>query len=164
MVRILVLSFLFKGESFSFVKGLWLLDLNNRKTFLVEILGSPLHLVFLDGDWKVYCFLAFGKFLWDLYLFSGIFVLSTGGRLQLGLFCRGSSTHLDWLRLCQRVFISVIAIYDFFLLFFCSILFFLMIQQIWYGWRLLCRIEGALISWSKTLDIELAQSFSNWSG
>ena len=37
MVRILVLSFLFKGESFSFVRGLWLLDLDNRKTLLVDI-------------------------------------------------------------------------------------------------------------------------------
>ena len=127
---ILVLSFQFKGGSFSFVRGIWLLDLDNRKTFLVEIIGSPLHLVFLDGDWKVFCFLAFGKFLGDLYIFSGIFVLSTGGRHQLGHFCRGSSTHFDWLRLYQRVFISVIAIYDFFLLFFCSILFFFMIQQI----------------------------------
>ena len=63
MVRILVLSFLFKGESFSFVRGLWLLDLDNRKTILVEIFGSPLHLVFLDGDWKVFLFLEFGKFL-----------------------------------------------------------------------------------------------------
>ena len=40
-----VLSFLFKGESFSFVKGLWPLDLDNRKTLLVEIFGSPLHMV-----------------------------------------------------------------------------------------------------------------------
>ena len=54
-------------ESFSFVKGLWLLDLDNRKTFLVEILGSPLHLVFLDGDWKVFCFLAFRKFVRSIF-------------------------------------------------------------------------------------------------
>ena len=33
VVRLLVLSFLFKEESFSFVKGLWLLDLINRKIF-----------------------------------------------------------------------------------------------------------------------------------
>ena len=32
-----VLSFLFKGESFLVVRGLWFLDLNNRKTFSVEI-------------------------------------------------------------------------------------------------------------------------------
>ena len=68
MVRILVLSFLFKGESFSFVRGLWLLDLINRKTFLWIFFGSPLHLVFLDSVWKIYCFLAFGYFLWDLYI------------------------------------------------------------------------------------------------
>ena len=36
MVKILVLLFLFKGES-SFVRGLWLLDLDNRKILLVEI-------------------------------------------------------------------------------------------------------------------------------
>ena len=34
---ILFLSFLFKGDSFSFVRGLWFLDLDNRKTILVEI-------------------------------------------------------------------------------------------------------------------------------
>ena len=72
MVRILVLSFLFKGESFSFVRGLWLLDLDNRKTFLVNIFGCPLHLVFLDGDWKAFCFLAFGKLLQDLYIFGNL--------------------------------------------------------------------------------------------
>ena len=59
-----------------------------------------------------------------IYIFFGIFVLSTGGRLPLGHFCRGTSTRLDCLRFYQGVFISVIAIYDFFLLFFCSILFF----------------------------------------
>ena len=60
MVKILVLSFLFKGERFSFVRDLWLLDLDNRKTFLRDIFGSPLHLVFFDGDWKIFWFLAFG--------------------------------------------------------------------------------------------------------
>ena len=146
MVRILVLSFLFKGESFSFVRGLWLLDLDNRKTFLVEILGSPLHLVFFDGDWKIFCFLAFGYLMWDRYIFSGIIVLSTGGRLQLGRFYRVSSTRFAWMRFVSRVFISINAINDFILLFFCSICFFLMMQQIWYGWRLLCRREGVVAS------------------
>ena len=108
----------------SFAKGLWLLDLINRKTFLWIFLGSPLHLVFLDGDWKVFYFLAFEKLLWDLYLFLGIFVLSTGGRLQLRRFCKGTSTRLDCLHFYQGVFISVIAIYDLLLLFFCSIFLF----------------------------------------
>ena len=63
MVRILVLSFLFKGESFAYVKGLSLLDLINRKTFLWIFSGSALHLVFFDGDWKIFCFVAFGKLL-----------------------------------------------------------------------------------------------------
>ena len=66
---ILVLSFLFKGESFSFVRSLWLLDLDNWKLFLWKFFGSPLHLVFLDGDWKIFCFLAFGYLMWDLYIF-----------------------------------------------------------------------------------------------
>ena len=115
---ILVLSFLFKGETFSFVRGLWLLDLDNRKLFL----------------WNSWISFASGVFRWWLEIlllpsireivtrsifFGGIFVLSTGGRHQLGRFCRGSST-----RLYQGVFISVIVIYDFFLPFFCSILFF----------------------------------------
>ena len=76
---IVILSFLFKGESFSFVRGLWLLDLDNRKKILVDIFGSPLHLVFLDGDWKIYCFLAFGYLFSDLYIFFGNIVLSIGG-------------------------------------------------------------------------------------
>ena len=151
---ILVLSFLFKGESFSFVRGLWLLDLINIKTFLWIFLGSPLHMVFLDGVWKVFCFLAFGKFLWDLYIFLGIFVLSTRGRLQLGHFCRGSSTRLAWMRLHQGVFISINVIYDFILLFFCSICCFLLMNQICYGWCLLCRREGALDSLGKSFYIE----------
>ena len=100
----------------------------------------------------------------EIYIFSGNIVLSIGGRLQLGRFCRASSTRLAWMHLYQGVFISINAIYDFILLFFCSIFFFLMMQQIWYGWRLLCRREGALTSWSKMLNIELDQSFLNWLG
>ena len=65
---IFVLSFLFKGESFSFVKDLWLLDLDNRKLFLWKFSGSPLHMVFFDGDWKVFCVLSFGN-LYEIYVF-----------------------------------------------------------------------------------------------
>ena len=51
LVMIEVLSFLFKGESFSFVRGLWLLDLNNRKTFFCgNFSGSALHLMCSNGD------------------------------------------------------------------------------------------------------------------
>ena len=92
MVRILVLSFLFKEESCSFVRGLWLLDPDNRKTCL----GSPLHLVFLDGDWKVFCFLAFGKLLQDLYIFGNLCLIyrratSAWAFLQRGLNSLGLS-------------------------------------------------------------------------
>ena len=41
--------------------------------------------------------------------------------------------------------------------------FFLTMQQIWYGWHLLCKREGTLASWGKTLRMELTQIFSNWS-
>ena len=50
MVRILVLSVLFKADSFSFVRGLWLLDLDNRKTFLVDIFGSRVEVLAIDED------------------------------------------------------------------------------------------------------------------
>ena len=85
--------------------------------------------------------------------FSRNIVLSTRGRLQLGRFCRGSSTRLAWLRLYQGVFISIVAIYDFILLFLCSISCFLMRHQIWYGWHLLCRREDALASLGETICI-----------
>ena len=160
---ILVFSFLFKGESFSFVRGFWLLDLDNRKTILVEIFWIS----FASGVLRWWLKNLLLPSIWVFVVRSIIFgniVLSTGGRLELGCFCRGSSTRLDWMRMYQGIFISIIAIYDFILLFFCSICSFLMTQQIWYGWRLLCRRKGSLVSRGKTLDIELAQSFSNWSG
>ena len=111
---------LFKGESFSFVRGLWLLDLDNRKTFFMDIFASPLHLAFLDGDRKVFCFLAFGKFLWDLYFFETLSCLQESD-FNLGVFA--GVPQLAWLGcvLYQGVFISINAIYDFILLFFCSI-------------------------------------------
>ena len=135
----LVLSFLFKGESFSFASGLWVLDLDNGKTFLVEIFGSPLHLVFLDGDWKVFCFLAFGKLLRDLYFFgdhclvyrrmTSAWAFLQGDLNSLGLssfFIRGFSL-VSLLSMTSSCYFSIASS------------FFLMLQQIWYGWRLLCR-------------------------
>ena len=153
MVRILVLSFLFKGDSFSFVRGLWLLDLINRKTFLWIFFGSPLHLVFFDGDWKIDCFLAFVYLLWDLYFLETLSCLQAGD-FNLGVFA--GAPQLAWLGciLYQGVFISINAIYDFILLFFCSIWSSFLTHQIWYGWRLLCRREGALASLGKSFHIE----------
>ena len=107
MVRILVLSFLFKGESLSFVRGLWLLDLINRNIFLWIFSGSALHLMFFDGDWKVSYFIAF-RILCEIYIFFGIIVLSTGGHFQLGRFCRGASTCLDGLRFLSKEFSLVL--------------------------------------------------------
>ena len=62
-VMIVVLSFLFKGGRFSFVRGLWLLDLNNRKIFLWIFSGSTLHLMFSNADWIIFSVLALWKFL-----------------------------------------------------------------------------------------------------
>ena len=99
---ILVLSFLFKGESFSFVRGLWPLDLDNRKTILVEIFGSPLHLMFLDGDWKIYYFLSFGYLLWDLYFVETLSCLQEGD-FNLGVFA--GAPQLAWIGfVCIRGF------------------------------------------------------------
>ena len=88
MVRILVLSFLFKGESFSFVRGLWLLNLNNRKIFLWIFSGSTLHLMFFSGDWEASLFLEF-RILSEILSFFRIIVLSTRGRLQTLAFLQG---------------------------------------------------------------------------
>ena len=139
---ILVRSFLFKGESFSFVKGLWLLDLNNRKTFLVDILGSPLHLVFLDGDWKVFCFLAFRKLLWDLYLFQESLFCLQEGDFNLGIFAGGPQ--LAWIVFIFIRGFSLVSLRSMISSFYFSVAssFFLMLQQIWYGWHLLCRREA----------------------
>ena len=148
MVRILVLWFLFKGERFSFVKGLWILDLINRKTFLSIFFGSPLHLVFLDGDWKIFCFLAFGKFVWDLYFF-GIIVLSTGGRLHSGIFARGPQ--LAWTGfVCNRGF-SLASLWSMITsCYFC-------VDFVFFSWHskadivdvCLCKRESTLVTWSK---------------
>ena len=143
MVRILVLLFLFKGESFSSVRGLWLLDLINRKTFLVDIFWISFASGVLRWWLESLFFLAFKKFLWDLYFF-GIIVLSTGGWLHLGLFCRGTSTRLDWFCMWQGVFISFIVIYDCILLLFCRSCFSFMIQKIWYCWHLLVQERGRI--------------------
>ena len=93
-------------------------------------------------------------------IFFGNIVLSAGGQLQLGRFCKVSSTRLDWLRLYHEVFISIIVIYDFILLFFCSICSFLLMHQILYGWRLLYRREGTLASLGKSIFIEASSKSS----
>ena len=103
MVRILVLSILFKGESFSFVRGLWLLDLINRKNFLWIFSGSALHLVFFGGDWKIFCFLAFGIFCEIYTLFSGSLSCLQEGDFILGVFAGGPQ--LAWTGfVCDRGF------------------------------------------------------------
>ena len=89
LVMIEVLSFLFKGESFSFVRGLWLLDLIIERLFCGNFSGSALHLMFSNGDWKIFSFLAMWKFLGDLYFLFAIIVLPTRGRFGWSVFARG---------------------------------------------------------------------------
>ena len=87
------LSFLFKGESFSFVRGLWLLGLDNRKNFFCGYfwisfasgvlwwwLESLLHP-------SIWVFVVRSIYSWNLCL---VYRRAT----SLGRFCRGSSTCL----------------------------------------------------------------------
>ena len=97
-----VLSFLFNGESFSFVRSLWLLDLNNRKTFLWKFSGSALHLMFSNGDWKIFSFLALWKFLWDLYFLLSLFCLQGG--ILARAFLQGGLNSLGLGSSCIREF------------------------------------------------------------
>ena len=158
-----VLSFVFKGESFSFVRGLWLLDLNNRKTFLLIFSRSALHLMFSNGDWIVFCFLALWKFLWDLY-FSAIIVLPTGGRFGWSVFVGGPQLarfSSSWIRGFSLVSLwSMITLFYFFVAF----SFFILYWQIWYGWRLLMQGRGRIGGLELAYAIEITRIFQNWSG
>ena len=121
---ILVISFLFKGENFSFVTGLWLLDLDNRKTVLVEIFWIS----FASGvlRWWLESLLipsireivARSIYFWESLSFL------QEGDFNLGVFSGGPQFAWIVLVFYQGVFISVIAIYDFFLLFFVAFSFF----------------------------------------
>ena len=130
MVRILVLSFLFKGESFSFVRGLWLLDLDNRKLFLwifswISFASDVLR-------WRLESLLlpSIREIVMRSIFFWGSLSCLQEDDFNLSVFVGGPQ--LAWIVFVvyQGVFISVIAIDDFFLLFFFSIYLFLMWQQI----------------------------------
>ena len=125
MVRNLVFSFLFKGKSFSFVRGLWPLNLDNRKTFLVDIFWIS----FASGVLRWWLESLLLPSIWVFDVRSIYFFLETLSCLQEGDFNLGifpGLPQLAWLGcvLYQGVFISINAIYDFILLFFCSICFF----------------------------------------
>ena len=162
MVRIL--SFLFKGESFSFVRGLWLLDLDNRKLFLwiffwisfaSDVLRWWLESLLLPSIWEIVMrSIFFGDHCFVYRRTTSAWAFLQGDLNSLGLssfFIRGFSL----VSLRSMIFSCYFSV---------AFSFFLMWQQIWYGWRLLCRREGALTPWGRTVDIEIAQSFSNWSG
>ena len=100
---IVVLSFLFKGESFSFVRGLWLLNLNNRKIFLWIFSGSALHLMFFGGDWKVSCVLAFG-ILCEIYIFFRDHCFVYKRAFSAGAFLQGDLNSLGLSLSCIRGF------------------------------------------------------------
>ena len=160
---IVALSFLFKGESFSFVRGLWLLNLNNRKIFLWIFSGPALHLMFFGGDWKVSCFVAFGIFC-EIYIFFQDLCLVYRRAFSARVFLQGNLNSLGLFSSCIRgvslalVWSMITSCYFFVDLAFLS----------WYEKSdivdvCLCRREGALVTWSKTLGLEITQVFSNWS-
>ena len=103
MVRILDLSFLFKGEGFSFVKGLGLLDLINRNIFLWIFSGFALHLMFIGGDWKIFCFLVFGIFC-EIYTFFGDLFLVYRRAFSAGAFLQGDLNSLGMSSSCIKGF------------------------------------------------------------
>ena len=140
---IVVLSFLFKGESFLFVRGLWLLDLNNRNIFLWIFSGFALHLMFSNGDWIVFCFLALWKFMWDQYFFA-IIVLSTGGCFGWSVFVGGPQLvrfSSSWIKGFSLVSLWSMITSFYFLVAFG---FFILYLQIWYCWRLLMQDRGRI--------------------
>ena len=79
-------------------------------------------------------------------------------------FLQGDLNSLGLTSFLSGGFISVIAIYDFFLLFFCSIYLFshVVANLIWL--MFVVQERGCIDFLGQTLDIELASSFSNWLG
>ena len=158
-----VLSFLFKGESFSFVRGLWLLDLKNRNIFPWIFFGSTLHLMFSNGDWIVFCFLAFWKFLWDLY-FSAIIVFPTRGHFGWSVFARGPQ--LAWFSSSSIRGFSLVSLWSMITSFYFLVAFgfFILYWQIWYCWHLFMQDRGRIGGLWLTSFIEITWIFQNWSG
>ena len=155
---IVVLSFLFKEESFSFVRGLWILDLNNRNNFLWIFSGSALHLMFSNGDWIIFRFLALWKFLWDLYFFA-IIVLSTGGHFGWSIFAGGPQLvrfSSSWIR-----GFSLVSLWSMITSFYFPVAFgfFTLYWQIWYCWRLLMQDRGRIGGLWLTSFIEIIGIF-----
>ena len=164
MVRILVLSFLFKGESFSFVRGLWLWDLNNRRTFLWIFSRSALHLMFSNGDWKIFSFLALWKFLWDLYFLFANIVLPIGGHFGWIVFAGGPQ--FAWFSSSWIKGFSLVSLWSMITPFYFLVAFgfFISYWKIWYCWRLLMQDRGRIGGLWLTSFIEIIGIFQNWSG
>ena len=139
---IVVLSFLFKGESFSFVRGLWLLDLNNIKTFM-------------DIFWICFASDVLKWWLENLQLpsiveilvrsiFFAIIVLSTGGRFGWSVFVGGPQLarfSSSWIRGFSLVSLWSMITSFYFLVAFG---FFISYWQIWYCWYLLMQGRGRI--------------------
>ena len=146
MVRILVVSFLLKGESFSFVRGLWLLNLNNRKIFLWIFSGSALHLMFFDGDWKISCFLAF-RIFFEIYIFFRDLCLVYRRAFSAGAFLQGNLNSFGLSSSCIRGF-SLASLWSMITSCYFSVdlAFSFVVQQIWYCLSLLVHDRG--VHWS----------------
>ena len=162
-VRILVLSFLFKWESFSFVRGLWLLDLNNIKlllwifswiSFAYDVLRWWLESLLLPSIREIAMRSIFFRDHCLVYRrMTSAWAFLQGDFNSLGLssfFIRGFSLVSLWSMIFSCYF---------------------SVDFVFFSWHsksdivdvCLCRREGALVTWSKTLGLEITQVFSNWS-
>ena len=80
---------LFKGESFSFVRGLWLLDLNNRKIFLWKFFSICFASDVLKWWLASLKLPGIVEILVRYIFFVAIIFLSTGGRFGWSVFVGG---------------------------------------------------------------------------
>ena len=159
-----VLSFLFKGESFLFVNGLWLLDLNNRKTFFC---GNFFWICFASDvlKWWLACLqlTSIVEILVRSIFFVAIIVLSTGGRFGWSVFVGGPQLarfSSSWIK-----GFSLVSLRSMITSFYCLVAFslFILYVQIWYGWRLLMQGRGRFDGLELAYAIEITGIFQDWS-
>ena len=127
---ILVLSFRFKGESFSFVRGLWLLDLDNRKTFLVDIFWISFASGVLRRRLESLLLPSIGEiFVRSIYFLQSLTCLQEG-EISLGFFA--GAPQLTWIGFACIKGFSLVSLRSMISSCYFSVAFsfFLMLQQI----------------------------------
>ena len=159
-----VLSFLFKGESFSFVRGLWLWDLNNRKTFLWKFFWIWFASDVLKWWLASLQLLSIVEILVRSIFFVAIIVLSTGGRFGWSVFVGGPQLarfSSSWIK-----GFSLVSLWSMITSFYCLVAFsfFILYVQIWYGWHLLVQGRGRFDGLELAYAIKISGIFQDWSG